>query len=450
MNEFTSAPVAVIASASASDIDRNSSVTVTFSTDPFGQSSPETIIVSGIHPTLGLVLHYDVDRHRCQLIKMDIGAPSHRLPQWKSRLRSAYILSINTMSVHTIADIGLVISEAHAAGRPSIVVVFTKDDAPNFLSAVGLQKLYFDQLRIMRGHIDNTVLAVVHKAITGPKFNRRTLQKQLDWNDWLAAEWIQLDNYDKQSMFGAPCTAPVDAPVFYWVWLYFIKPHENNHKKVRGVCDGSTCGGKIMTNGATYAPTPQKIDFCLQIALSATLGMYIWHADAMHAFNKAERSEQMYCMHCDQGFHDWWAEHYPTTPLPPDAVVPVLKNLQGHPEGPRLWSVRSHGVLIALEFKNTTHAPCLYYGTFNAEFVIFLQMVDDFSIGCKLEETYTKMYDILDKNWQVHMSRYGMTKHFNDIDVYQSRTHISISSKIYLDTVVKIMAGRILLPPRFP
>jgi hypothetical protein len=98
------------------------------------------------------------------------------------------------MSVDTIADIGLVISEARAAGRTSIVVLLTNDDAPNCLSAVGLPQLYFDQLRIVRGHIDNTVLDVVHKTITGPKFNRRTLQKQLDWNDWLATEWIQLDN----------------------------------------------------------------------------------------------------------------------------------------------------------------------------------------------------------------------------------------------------------------
>jgi hypothetical protein len=175
MNEFTYTPVAVIASVSASDIDRNNSVTVTFSTDPFGQSFPETIIVSGIHPTLGLVLHYDVDRHRCQLIKMDLGTPSHRLPQSKSRLRSAYILSIDTMSLHIIADIGLVISEARAAGLTSIVVLFTKDYAPNCLSAVGLPQLYFDQLRIVRGHMDNTVLAVAHKAIKGPKFNGRTL-----------------------------------------------------------------------------------------------------------------------------------------------------------------------------------------------------------------------------------------------------------------------------------
>jgi hypothetical protein len=404
MNEFTSYPVTVIASVSASDVDRNSSVTVTFSTDPFGQSFPETIIVSGIHPMLGIVLHYYVDRHRFQLIKMDIGTPSHRLPQWKSRLRSAYILSIDTMSVHTITDIGLVISEARAAGRTSIVVVFTKDDAPNCLSAVGLPQLYFDQLRIMRGHSDNTVLAVVHKAITGPMFNRRTFQKQLDRNDWLAAEWIQLDNYDKQEIFGAHCTAPVNASVFYWVWLYSIKPHENNRKKVRGTCDGSTRGGKTMIHGATYAPTPQQIDFSLQIALAATLGMYLWHADVTNAFTEADRPEKMYYMHCDRVFRDWWAERNPTTPLHPDAVAPVLKNLQGHPEGPRLWSVRSHGVLIALEFKNTTHAPCLYYGTFNAEFVIFLRMVDGFSIACNLDETYTKLCDLLDLNWQVPMS----------------------------------------------
>jgi hypothetical protein len=183
MNEFTSAPVAVVASATASDIDRNSSATVTFSTDPFGQSFPETIIVSGTHPTLGLVLHYNVDRHRFQLVKMDLGTPSHHLPQSNTRLRSAYVLSIDTMSVHTIADVGLVISRARIAGRTTIVVVFTKDDAPNYLSAGGLPQLYFGQLRIMRGHIDNTVLAVVHKAIMGPKFNRRTFQKQLDWNN---------------------------------------------------------------------------------------------------------------------------------------------------------------------------------------------------------------------------------------------------------------------------
>jgi hypothetical protein len=77
-------------------------------------------------------------------------------------------------------------------------------------------------------------------------------------------------------------------------------------------------------------------------------------------------------------------------------------------------------------------------------------MVDDFSIVCKLEETYTKLCDLLDLNWQVPMSQYGMMKHFNGIDVSQSRTHISISSRTYLDTVFKNYGWTDLTPTSLP
>jgi hypothetical protein len=147
LNDFMCSPGAMIASAATSDIDRNNSVTVTFITDHVGSNFPDTIIVSGIYPIIGLDLQYDVDRHRCQLVKMDPGTPSHRMSQWKSRLHYAYILYINTMSVHTIADIRLVIAEACLANRKSIIVAFTKDDSPNCLFAIGLPQLHFDQLR---------------------------------------------------------------------------------------------------------------------------------------------------------------------------------------------------------------------------------------------------------------------------------------------------------------
>jgi hypothetical protein len=42
-----------------------------------------------------------------------------------------------------------------------------------------------------------------------------------------------------------------------------------------------------MVHGAIYAPTPQQIDFRLQIALSALLGMYLWHADVTNVFAEA-------------------------------------------------------------------------------------------------------------------------------------------------------------------
>jgi hypothetical protein len=60
---------------------------------------------------------------------MDPGTPAHRLYQWKYTLRYAYILSIDTISVQTIADVCLVIAGAHPANKKLIIVAFTKDDA---------------------------------------------------------------------------------------------------------------------------------------------------------------------------------------------------------------------------------------------------------------------------------------------------------------------------------
>jgi hypothetical protein len=214
-------------------------MTVTFSTNPFGPSFSETISVLGIHPTLGLDIRHAIDRQHCQLVAMTTGTPSHQLPQWKSRLRHAFLLSVDNTAVYTISDVHQSIYLARQAAQTSVFILFTKDEANNSLSAVGLTQLYVDQLRVMKAHIAHTVQVVVHKAITGPTFNRRSLQKQSDWPEWRDSEWVQLDNYSKQGIYGTPCTAPIDASIFFWVWLYSIKPHENNRKKVRGVCDGS-------------------------------------------------------------------------------------------------------------------------------------------------------------------------------------------------------------------
>jgi hypothetical protein len=119
LHEFTTAPLKVAASLATtsrplhdSDVHCNDDITVTFSTNPFGPSFPETIAVSGIHPTLGLDIQHDVDRQRCQLVAMKPGTPSHLLPQWKSRLRHAFLLSVDSTAVHTISDVQQTISLA--------------------------------------------------------------------------------------------------------------------------------------------------------------------------------------------------------------------------------------------------------------------------------------------------------------------------------------------------
>jgi hypothetical protein len=227
----------------------------------------------------------------------------------------------------------------------------------------------------------------------------------------------------------------MDASIFFWVWLYSIKQHEKNRKNVRCVCDGSTRGGQTMIHGATYAPTPQQTNFCIQISIATTLGMFLWHADVSNAFVEADRPKQIYYVHCDSVFWEWWTDRHPDIPLPPDAVTPVNNNLQGHPEGSRLWDIKCHSVLLLLKFTPTTHAPCLYQGTFETDYILFLRQVDDFSVACRYESTYITLCDALDKHWKVPMKRYEMMTPSSGIDVSQSRTHISISTKTYLDTV---------------
>jgi hypothetical protein len=64
--------------------------------------------------------------------------PSHRLPQWKSRLCHTFLLSVDSTAVYTILDVQQAIALARQSAQTSVIVVFTKDEATNSLSAVGL------------------------------------------------------------------------------------------------------------------------------------------------------------------------------------------------------------------------------------------------------------------------------------------------------------------------
>jgi hypothetical protein len=88
-----------------------------------------------------------------------------------------------------------------------------------------------------------------------------------------------------------------------------------------------------------------------------------------------------------------------------------------------------------LDFTPTSHAPCLYQGTFEMEYALFLRQVDTFSVAFRYEATYIALCDTLDKHLKVPITSYGMMKYFSGIGVSQSRTHISISTKTYLNTI---------------
>jgi hypothetical protein len=120
--------------------------------------------------------------------------------------------------------------------------------------------------------------------------------------------------------------------LFYWVWLYKIKEIENDLKKARAVCDSSTHGSQSQVQGQTYVPTPDMTDLCLFFALTALEGKLVFGADASNAFAEADVPTQSYSM-CVGVFREWWANKG-RPPIPAGYIIPILKNLQGHPEAP--------------------------------------------------------------------------------------------------------------------
>ncbi len=70
------------------------------------------------------------------------------------------------------------------------------------------------------------------------QLTRGKLLKQSDWQDWQDSEFLQLDQYFTQGMFGYPCATASDEAVFNLVWTYNIKVLDGR-KKACGTFDGS-------------------------------------------------------------------------------------------------------------------------------------------------------------------------------------------------------------------
>ena len=84
------------------------------------------------------------------------------------------------------------------------------------------------------------VLNVVNRVM---QLTRGKLLKQPDWNDWRDLEYLQLNQFYDQGLFGTPQLVDEDAVVFHTVWTYAIKALDGC-KKARFTCDGSPRSGQ--------------------------------------------------------------------------------------------------------------------------------------------------------------------------------------------------------------
>ena len=82
-------------------------------------------------------------------------------------------------------------------------------------------------------------------------------------------------------------------------------------------------------------------------------------------------------------------------------ILPVKHALKGNPESPRLWGKAIHNILTSdkLNFKCTTHKPCLYTGDIDGHSNFLLMQVDNFAMAAPTEAIANTFFPLSRKNY---------------------------------------------------
>eukprot|EP00934_Nitzschia_sp_Nitz4_P003732 Nitzschia sp. Nitz4//scaffold38_size140716//78423//80572//NITZ4_003148-RA/size140716-snap-gene-0.165-mRNA-1//-1//CDS//3329550081//3722//frame0 len=418
-----------------------------FDVYPFGPSILERLPVLGNHPTLGLEIaqhpHY---RNTVQVTGCKPGSIAAKyIRRYKSRIKGAILLFVDDQPIHQVTHMEQYIVKLRKHHSHHICCIFAQ---PHWIAMTGegIPILHLDQMNVITYHLrsmahqpvpewptdqprpkmDNTWLnATDNMSIVICKLTRRKLKLQDDWAQFQQSEYGQLDKYHKQGMFGKPCPRPSDPAIIVlpWVWTYLYKLDPLTFKliaKARGTCNGGKSHGQVVTLEQTNAACLEQPAHRLFWAVIAALCYIVIGCDVTNAFAEADRPKNQFYMRVDAPYQDWWTKHLGNPPIPSGYIIPVEKNMQGHPEGPRLWALHITTILIEqLRFKATTHEPCLYY-KYNDErrLILVLRQVDDFLIGAPTRTEALTIKAAIQQFMTNPLHELGTVQRFNDAKLH--------------------------------
>ena len=402
----------------------------------------------GSHPTLGFQLTND---DKGPLITHCIrGTPAAKIPQWRTFVRGAIIYSINDIMVHTDSNIPTIIASTHGTSlKLSLIPPAPTDIHPE----TGLPQLNFDQfLHISRLHQD-----ILHQSrttnyhtddiddckveiqkLSARNLTRRQLLQQTDWKDWEESEKLQLDQYERQNMFGKPGPIPstiTEYSILPMIWVYLVKV--DGRKKARCVANGAPHLKGTITLANTYAACLEQAACRLFWSIAAIKNNKVFGADAVNAFAEAPPPKSPLFLKVDMAYKNWYFNKT-NLHLPDNSYVQVFQAIQGHPESPRLWNLHIDSILSKIGFKSTTHEPCIYITYTTTETIYLLRQVDDFAIACDDKSTATYYWDKLDEHLKEPLKREsGLMRRHNGIDIEQTAHGIKMHCQTYLQRILK-------------
>jgi hypothetical protein len=438
-------------------ISKRDMATVHMSPDPYFEAFEERVDLRKFnlskHCTAGLCLTQS--DNRLFLGGIAPSTPAARILHWRSRLKGAWLIKVGDSTVSTTMDAQAAFAKAHDSGLPFITLLFshpeirqdTSHDGLPIVSSARFSQHVHDQMNnrwdfsTVAEYLkkappydiieDGDILNYVTKVM---KLTRGKLLQQDDWSDWQGSEYLQLNQYDAQGMFGDPVTSNKDDAIFHLVWTCAIKSVEGR-KKARCVCDGSTRSGMVCVLAETYANCINQTSARLFYAIAAAENLIVFGADVFNAFAEAPPPKQGFFICLDRAFRKWWVNHKKLPPIPPGHVIPILSTMQGHPESPRLWEKHADEILREIGLTPTVHEPCLYSGVIDDIRVLFMQQVDDFAIAAPDARTSDILMDLIDDRLKIPIKRQGYLDMYNGVDILQTRYYIKMSVQTYIDKI---------------
>ena len=300
--------------ASEFNVTKEDMAIVYMSQDPFFNSFEEVLDLRkwsfDKHRTAGLSL---VDHNgRLYLGGMKPSTPGAKVDCWRINLRGAWLIKVGSAVVSTISDVHEAFKVLYESDAPSVTLLFSHPELRRDISNKGLpiissapfSQQTHDQINrrwdftsvaehlrhappydvVGSGDVLNYVTRVM-------KLTRGKLRRQDDWSKWQTSEFLQLDQYDSQNMFGSPAAVESNEAVFNLVWSYGIKAL-NARKKAQCTCDGSPRSGQVRILDETYANCVDQTSARLFYGIAAAENLLVYGSDVSNAFAEAPPPKQ--------------------------------------------------------------------------------------------------------------------------------------------------------------
>ena len=196
----------------------------------------------------------------------------------------------------------------------------------------------------------------------------------------------------------------------------------------------------------------------LFLGICVNVGLTIYGRDTTDAYAHSPTPNNIY-LQVDYTYAEWYNNKFKNK-ISKQMVLPVKHALQGHPKSRKMWMKVINDILISeLGFKTTTHDRCIYIWEKDGEIQLLLYQVDDFMLGITSKKAAQDLFNDIGIKIQfpseteaniISFEFLGVGKDYNGVNIIQIPDYIEMSSKSYIDWLLKLHGWDMMSPKSFP